>query len=60
MFKNIKWFLKNVVVGIVLLYLINFFGVEFNIFIPINIVTILIVGFLRIPGIIILFVLTKI
>ncbi len=59
MFKNIKWILKNILIGIITLYIVNFFGVDFSIFIPINIITIIIVGFLRIPGLIILLILTK-
>jgi inhibitor of the pro-sigma K processing machinery len=60
MLKNIKWALKNLIIGLVLIYVVNFFGVDFNINIPINIITILVVGFLRIPGLITLLVLAKI
>lgn len=59
MIKNIKWFLKNVLIGIVMLYLVNFIGVDLNIAIPINIITIIICGFLRVPGLVILLVLTR-
>jgi len=59
MLKNIKWVIKNILIGLVLLYVVNFLGVEVNMFIPINIITILIVGFLRIPGLIILLILSK-
>lgn len=59
MLKNIKWLMKNILIGIVVLYIVNYFGVDLNIFIPINIITILIVGFLRIPGLIILLIITK-
>ncbi|QVK17827.1 pro-sigmaK processing inhibitor BofA family protein [Mycoplasmatota bacterium] len=59
MLKNIKWVIKNVLIGIVALYVVNFLGLDLNIFIPINIITILIVGFLRIPGLVILLILTK-
>jgi len=59
MLKNIKWILKNVLIGIVVLYVVNFLGIDLNIFIPINIITIIIVGFLRIPGLVILLILTK-
>lgn len=60
MIENVKWVLKNIVIGIVLVYVVNFIGVNFNINIPINIVTILIAGFLRIPGLAILIILSKI
>lgn len=59
MLKNVKWVIKNVLIGIVALYVVNFLGMDLNIFIPINIITILIVGFLRIPGLVILLILTK-
>jgi inhibitor of the pro-sigma K processing machinery len=60
MFENIKWSLKNIVIGIVLIYVINLFGVDFNMNIPVNFITILVAGFLRIPGVIILLILAKI
>jgi inhibitor of the pro-sigma K processing machinery len=59
MFKNLKWVIKNLLIGVIVLYIVNFFGVEINIFVPINIITIIIVGFLRVPGLIILLILTK-
>ncbi|HEY8363982.1 MAG TPA: pro-sigmaK processing inhibitor BofA family protein [Haloplasmataceae bacterium] len=59
MLRNIKWILKNILIGIIVLYIVNFFGVDLHIFIPINIITIIIVGFLRIPGLIILLILSK-
>lgn len=60
MIENVKWVLKNIVIGLILVYVVNFIGVNFNINIPINIVTILIAGFLRIPGLAILIILSKI
>lgn len=59
MIKNVKWVLKNLLIGIVILYVVNYLGVDLNVFIPINIITILIVGFLRIPGLVILLILAK-
>jgi inhibitor of the pro-sigma K processing machinery len=59
MLKNIKWALKNLIIGLVLIYVVNLFGVDFNLNIPINIITILIVGFLRVPGLVILLILSK-
>ncbi|NLG81532.1 MAG: hypothetical protein GX490_03260 [Bacilli bacterium] len=60
MIKNIKWVLKNLLIGIISLYIINYLGVSLSIFIPINILTIIIAGFLRVPGIVILLIITKI
>jgi inhibitor of the pro-sigma K processing machinery len=60
MLENIKWSLKNIVIGIILIYVINIFGVDFNMNIPVNLITILVAGFLRIPGVIILLILAKI
>lgn len=44
----------NSVIGLVLLIIGNFIGAYFSILIPINIITILIAGFLGIPGLILL------
>lgn len=60
MIENIKWVVKNIVIGLILVYVINFLGVNFNINIPINIITILVAGFLRVPGVAILVILSKI
>lgn len=59
MLENIKWACKNIVIGIILIYLVNIIGVDFNVNIPINIITIFIAGFLRVPGLIILVILAK-
>ena len=53
--KLLKWPIKlliNGIVGVVLLYIINFFGAYINLQVDINFVTALIAGFLGIPGII--------
>ena len=60
MLENIKWSVKNIVIGIVLIYVINIIGVKFNMNIPINVITILVAGFLRVPGVVILLILSKI
>lgn len=44
----------NSVIGLLLLIIGNFIGAYFSVFIPINIITILIAGFLGIPGLILL------
>ena len=44
----------NSLIGLVLLLVVNYFGARFGIVLPVNIITILIAGFLGIPGIILL------
>lgn len=46
--------LLNSVIGLVLLMLANYVGAYFNFALPINIITVLISGFLGIPGILLL------
>lgn len=58
--KYIKWFLKSLVFGIVFLFIFNLVGRFINLNIPINFLTIMIVGTLRIPGAVILLVLSYI
>lgn len=58
--KYIKWFLKSLVFGIVFLFVFNLVGRFLNLNIPINFLTIMIVGTLRIPGVVILLVLSYI
>ena len=48
--KYLKWILKSILFGIVTLFVFNFIGQYFNLNIPVNIITILIIGILRIPG----------
>ncbi|GAA0734455.1 pro-sigmaK processing inhibitor BofA family protein [Clostridium oceanicum] len=52
--KIIFTLLVNAVLGVVLLYVVNFVGAYFNFFIGINIWTALISGFFGIPGVIFL------
>lgn len=55
--KLLKWPIKilvNGVIGIVLLYIVNYIGTYFNFYININPITALIAGFLGIPGVIFL------
>ncbi|MGM9899946.1 MAG: pro-sigmaK processing inhibitor BofA family protein [Bacilli bacterium] len=50
-FLNIfKWILKSFLFGIVTLFIFNFIGSYINLNIPVNIITIFIIGILRIPG----------
>ncbi|WP_406677417.1 pro-sigmaK processing inhibitor BofA family protein [Neomoorella carbonis] len=55
--KPLKWIFKIIVnsfFGLLLLWAFNFFGSNFNFFIPLNWVTVLIAGFLGLPGLILL------
>ncbi len=58
-----KWVIKlivNAVVGAVVLWVVNYFGAIVNFHIPLNPITALTVGFLGVPGIIILIVIQQI
>lgn len=50
--KAIKWIIESVLLGLGILFVFNLIGVYINVNIPINIFTVLIVGFLRIPGLV--------
>ncbi|MBR6517364.1 MAG: pro-sigmaK processing inhibitor BofA family protein [Bacilli bacterium] len=50
--KTIKWIIESLLLGLGILFVFNLIGVYINVNIPINIFTILIVGFLRIPGLV--------
>ena len=54
MMKFFKWFLKSILFGIIFLFVFNYIGQYFNMNIPVNVWTILIVGCLKIPGAIVL------
>lgn len=59
----LKWVFKlliNAIVGGVVLWVINYFGSYINIHIPLNPITALTVGFLGIPGVVLLFVIQHI
>jgi inhibitor of the pro-sigma K processing machinery len=51
-FKMVKWIIESVLLGLGILFIFNLIGVYINVNIPINIFTVLIVGFLRIPGLV--------
>lgn len=56
-FRSIKALLKiavNIVVGVVLLYAFNYAGAGFDIYIPLTFFNLFIVGFLGVPGIVLL------
>ena len=48
----VKWIIESVLLGLGILFIFNLIGVYINVNIPINIFTVLIVGFLRIPGLV--------
>ena len=50
--KAIKWIVESILLGLGILFVFNLVGVYINVNIPINIFTIIIVGFLRIPGLV--------
>ncbi len=52
--KLIWKLLLNSVIGLVLLIMTNFAGAYFDFALPVNIITVLIAGFLGIPGILLL------
>jgi inhibitor of the pro-sigma K processing machinery len=58
MMRFIKWFLKSILFGIVLIFIFNIIGVYFNLNIPVNVWTILIVGVLKVPGLIMILILS--
>ncbi len=48
--KKMYNFLKSLIFNIFILYIYNLISVNFNLVIPINIVTVLVVGILGVPG----------
>ena len=50
--KYLKWLLKSILFGIIALFIFNFIGQYFNLNIPVNVFTILIIGTLKIPGLV--------
>ena len=55
--KNILKFMMNSILGGVFIYIINFIGMNFGFHIGINIITSIIVGFLGLPGALLLIIL---
>lgn len=59
--KFLKWPIKvllNGIMGVIILYIVNFIGSSFNFSIVINPITALIAGFLGIPGVAVLIIVT--
>lgn len=63
MLVPLKWLIKlvvNGVIGGIILWVINYFGAFLSLHIPLNPITAIVVGFLGIPGIILLLVIQQI
>lgn len=59
--KLLKWPMKiifNGILGVVILYIVNLVGASFNFSLAINPITALVAGFLGIPGVIVLIIIT--
>jgi len=59
--KLLKWPIKiilNGILGVVILYIVNLIGTSFNFSLAINPITALITGFLGIPGVIVLIIIS--
>ena len=55
--KVLKYILKSLLIGISSLLIMNIIGQFFNFNLPINILSILLVGFFHLPGLIVLLIL---
>jgi len=54
MLKIIKYIVKSIIIGVLSIILINLVGQFINFKLPISILSIVLVGFLRLPGLLIL------
>jgi len=52
--KFLKWLIQSALFGIATVFVFNIIGSFINLNVPVNIYTLLIVGILRIPGLIII------
>ncbi|MDE6660420.1 MAG: pro-sigmaK processing inhibitor BofA family protein [Anaeroplasmataceae bacterium] len=57
MLKAIKYILKSVVIGVVSVLVFNLIGQFFDLSLPFNLLSILLIGFFRLPGFIVLLIL---
>ena len=51
-FVKIIFYVLSILFGIIVLFIFNFIGQYFNLNIPVNVFTILIIGTLKIPGLV--------
>lgn len=57
MLKAIKYIVKSVVIGVVSVLVFNLIGQFFNLSLSLNLLSILLIGFFRLPGFIVLLIL---
>lgn len=57
MLKAIKYTIKSIVIGVVSVLVFNLIGQFFNLSLPLNLLSIILVGFFRVPGFIVLLIL---
>jgi len=57
MLKAIKYVFKSIVIGVVSVLLFNLIGQFVNLSLPLNILSIVLIGFFRLPGFIVLLIL---
>ncbi|MDE7106079.1 MAG: pro-sigmaK processing inhibitor BofA family protein [Anaeroplasmataceae bacterium] len=57
MLKIIKYVLKSIIIGVVSVLVFNLIGQFVNISLPLNLLSIILIGFFRLPGFIVLLVL---
>lgn len=57
MLKAIKYIVKSVVIGVVSVLVFNLIGQFINLSLPLNLLSILLIGFFRLPGFIVLLIL---
>ncbi|MDE6583886.1 MAG: pro-sigmaK processing inhibitor BofA family protein [Anaeroplasmataceae bacterium] len=54
MLKAIKYGVKSIVIGVVSILVFNLIGQFFNLSLPFNLLSIVLIGFFRLPGFIVL------
>ncbi|HRF70848.1 MAG: pro-sigmaK processing inhibitor BofA family protein [Anaeroplasmataceae bacterium] len=54
MLKTIKYLVKSVIIGVSSVLLFNLVGQFFNISLPFNLLSVVLVGFFRLPGFLVL------
>ena len=57
MLKTIKYLFKSVIIGVVSVLVFNLIGQFVNISLPLNLLSIILIGFFRLPGFIVLLIL---
>ncbi|MDE7263498.1 MAG: pro-sigmaK processing inhibitor BofA family protein [Anaeroplasmataceae bacterium] len=57
MLKAIKYAIKSILIGVVSVLVFNLIGQFFNLSLPLNLLSILLIGFFRLPGFLVLLIL---